>query len=326
MVNKSYSKFIVFVITALLLASCVSQKSTVVHKQKTEQDDIIEYGKKYLHKPYRYAAKGPNSFDCSGFTSFVFKEFGYKLNPSSAGQSQQGKTVRRKDDLQVGDLVFFEGRSHNGRVGHVGIVSEVRRNGKFMFLHASTQHGVIFSSSEEPYYKARYLRGSRILKDQPKEKRNTNQANTPDARLVQATASSSNQSNSANENSSSAFQQSTAKLTNGESTTVAIHSRPANGNVQDATITSDPTNKPVKSKNPEDKEKKESDLKSQTATILSEESLLPPPVKTTHVVKPGETLFSISKKHKCTVDELQAWNPTIENGAIKAGDTLRINK
>ena len=107
---------------------------------------------------------------------------------------------------------------------------------------------------------------------------------------------------------------------------MAIHSRPANGNVQDATITPDPTNKPVKSKNPEDKEKKEPDLKSQTVTIVSEESLLPPPVKTTHVVKPGETLFSISEKHKCSVDELQAWNPAIKNGAIKAGDTLRINK
>lgn len=326
MLSKSYYKLIVFVITGFLLASCVSQKSAIAHKQRSEQDDIIEYGKKFLYKPYRYAAKGPNSFDCSGFTSFVFKEFGYKLNPSSAGQSQQGKTIRRKDDLQVGDLVFFEGRSHNGRVGHVGIVSEVRRNGKFMFLHASTQHGVIFSSSEEPYYKARYLRGSRILKDQPKEKRNTNQANTPDTHLVQATASSINQSNSANENSTNIFQQSTAKLTNGESTTVAIHSRPVNGTVQDATITPDPTNKPVKSEKPEDKEKKEPDLKSQIATILSEESLLPPPVKTTHVVKPGETLFSISKKHKCTVDELQAWNPTIQNDAIKAGDILRINK
>ncbi len=326
MLSKSYYKLIVFVITGFLLASCVSQKSAIAHKQRSEQDDIIEYGKKFLYKPYRYAAKGPNSFDCSGFTSFVFKEFGYKLNPSSAGQSQQGKTIRRKDDLQVGDLVFFEGRSHNGRVGHVGIVSEVRRNGKFMFLHASTQHGVIFSSSEEPYYKARYLRGSRILKDQPKEKRNTNQANTPDTHLVQATASSINQSNSANENSTNIFQQSTAKLTNGESTTVAIHSRPVNGTVQDATITPDPTNKPVKSEKPEDKEKKEPDLKSQIATILSEESLLPPPVKTTHVVKPGETLFSISKKHKCTVDELQAWNPTIQNDGIKAGDILRINK
>src|SRR5690554_6422813 len=129
MLSKSYYKLIVFVITGFLLASCVSQKSAIAHKQRSEQDNIIEYGKKFLYKPYRYAVKGPNSFDCSGFTSFVFKEFGYKLNPSSAGQSQQGKTIRRKDDLQVGDLFFFEGRSHNGRVGHVGIVSEVRRNG-----------------------------------------------------------------------------------------------------------------------------------------------------------------------------------------------------
>lgn len=308
MLKRTYCKFIVFVITAVVLASCVSQRSTVVHKQKTEQDDIIEYGKKYLHKPYRYAGRGPNSFDCSGFTSFVFKEFGYKLNPSSVGQSHQGKTIRRREDLQVGDLVFFEGRSHNGRVGHVGIVSEVRRNGNFKFLHASTQHGVIFSSSNEPYYKARYLRGSRILKDEPKQKRNSNQPYTAEATSATITP------------------QSTTQLANNESTIIAIHSRPANGNIKDATITPDTTNKPVKSKIPEDKEKKESDLKSQTVTILSEESMLPPPVKTTHVVKPGETLFSISKKYKCSVDELQAWNPTIVSSAINAGDKLRINK
>ena len=326
MLKRSYCKFIVFVITAVVLASCVSQRSTVVHKQKTEQDDIIEYGKKYLHKPYRYAARGPNSFDCSGFTSFVFKEFGYKLHPSSEGQAQQGKTIRRKDDLQVGDLVFFEGRSHNGRVGHVGIVSEVGRNGNFKFLHASTQHGVIFSSSNEPYYKARYLRGSRILKDEPKQKRNSNQPYTAETNLAQVRATNVNQSNSAGAASTTISQQGKAQLTNSESTTVAIHSRPANGNLQDATITPDPTNKPVKSKNPEDKEKKEPDLKSQTVTILSEESILPPPVKTTHVVKPGETLYSISKKYKCSVDELQAWNPTIVNSAINAGDKLRINK
>lgn len=326
MVNKSYSKFIVFVLTATFLASCVSQKSTIARKQKTEQDEVIEFGTKYLHKPYRYAARGPNSFDCSGFTSFVFKEFGYKLNPSSVGQSHQGTTIRRREDLQVGDLVFFEGRSHNGRVGHVGIVSEMRRNGNFKFLHASTQHGVIFSSSNEPYYKARYLRGSRILRDEPKQKRNSNQQPSADVNLAQARATNVNQSNSASATSTTISQQSTAQLANNESTIIAIHSRPANGNIKDATITPDPTNKPVKSKIPEDKEKKEPDLKSQTVTILSEESMLPPPVKTTHVVKPGETLFSISKKYKCSVAELQAWNPTIVNSAINAGDKLRINK
>ena len=323
---KLYCKFIVFAFAAFFLASCVSQKGSVARKQAAEQDEIIEYGKKYLHKPYRYAAKGPSSFDCSGFTSFVFKEFGYNLNSSSAGQSQQGKTIMRKDDLQVGDLVFFEGRSHNGRVGHVGIVSELKRNGKFKFLHASTQHGVIFSSSEEPYYKARYLRGGRVLKDAPRQNKKLKQEQTKEHYLAQNSPTNSNQPKSTNEATTYTSQQSSTMFGNNESATVAIHSRSATGNSKEVTITPDATNKPVKKNNTEEREDKEPNSKKQNATTMSEESILPPPIRTTHVVKPGETMFSISKMYKCSVDQLQAWNPTVEANVVKAGDTLKIEK
>ena len=323
---KLYSKFIIFAFTAFFLASCVSQKGSVTRKQSTEQDDIIEYGKKFLYKPYSYSGKGPHSFDCSGFTSYVFKEFGYNLNSSSAGQSQQGKTIMRKDDLQVGDLVFFEGRSHNGRVGHVGIVSELRRNGKFKFLHASTQHGVIFSSSEEPYYKARYLRGGRILKDSPKQNKKSKQQQISDTYIARNSSANSDQPKPTNEAPTISSQQTSTKLANKVTGTVAIHSRPTNSNESDVTITHETNNKPVKKSKTEDKEDKKPDSKKQNATTMSEESILPPPVRTTHVVKPGETLYSISKKYKCSVDELQAWNPKVEDNIVRAGDTLKIER
>ena len=169
MSSSSYYKLLVFSILALLLASCGSKKSAVSHQTKAVQHDVVEYGKKYLNTPYRYAGTGPSSFDCSGYTSFVFRKFGYNLNPSSAGQARQGDAINSTSDLEVGDVVFFEGNSRNGRVGHVGIVSDIRKGGRFKFIHASTSNGVIISSSEEPYYSARYLRGGRVIKDTPKK-------------------------------------------------------------------------------------------------------------------------------------------------------------
>lgn len=128
-------------------------------------DDVIRYGKQYLGKPYRGAAKGPGAFDCSGYTSFVFKKFGYRLASSSAGQARQLAPIEERENLRKGDLVFFEGNRKNGRVGHVGIVTEARHNGQFRFIHASTSNGVIISSSTEPYYASRYLRAGRVLEE-----------------------------------------------------------------------------------------------------------------------------------------------------------------
>lgn len=321
---KLYSKYIFFVIVAILLASCVSQKSSVARKQSTEQSEIINYGKKYLHKPYRYAGKGPSSFDCSGFTSFVFKEFGYNLNSSSAGQSQQGIPITKKEELQVGDLVFFEGRSRNGRVGHVGIVSEVRRNGSFKFLHASTQHGVIFSSSNEPYYRSRYLRGGRVLKDAPKRERKLNQQQTADAYLAQTVAINQSKSHKTTESSHHTIEQKVTHIKNGAAGAATIHTRSVNNKEKNTSIEAEQQNKPASNNKEGDKEEKEPVSKKQIATTISDESLLPSPAAINHVVKPGETLFSISKKYKCSVNEIKKWNPSLTNNSIRAGDKLNI--
>ena len=69
-------------------------------------DSILNFSKNYLGKPYRGGSAGPNSFDCSGFTSFVFSNFGRKLGRSSRDQAEQTPTVSN-DEIQPGDLVFF---------------------------------------------------------------------------------------------------------------------------------------------------------------------------------------------------------------------------
>ncbi len=125
-------------------------------------DSIINYGKQFLNRPYRYGSGGADTFDCSGFTSFVYRNFGYKLEHSSAEQAQQFDTVKRTH-LKTGDLVFFAGSRRSKRVGHVGIVTTASEDGKFNFIHASCDKGVTISSSEEPYYSSRYIKANRVI-------------------------------------------------------------------------------------------------------------------------------------------------------------------
>ena len=171
--QKAGFKVLSLLIVSLLLASCGVRKPVQPRQAKgaTLQDELLGYSKSFLGSPYRYAGKGPTAFDCSGFTSFVFKKFGYNLNPSSAGQEKQVTPVTDKE-LKKGDLAFFGERRDNGRVGHVGIITEVHSNGEFKFIHSSTSHGVIISSSREPYYASRYLHSGRVIKeDSPIEAR-----------------------------------------------------------------------------------------------------------------------------------------------------------
>lgn len=125
-------------------------------------NNIITTALKYRGARYARGSMGPRSFDCSGFTSFVFKENNISLQRSSKSQYTQGIAVSRSD-LQVGDLVFFSGSRHRNVIGHVGIVSSLDENGTgFSFIHASRK-GVVVTKSSEPYYSARYVGARRII-------------------------------------------------------------------------------------------------------------------------------------------------------------------
>jgi len=111
---------------------------------------------------YRAGASGPGGFDCSGFTSYLYRQIGIDLNRSSRGQYTQGEAVA-SNDLQKGDLVFFTSPGSGRSIGHVGIVVDydpMKKN--FSFIHASSSSGVTVSSSTEPFYSRRYVGARRI--------------------------------------------------------------------------------------------------------------------------------------------------------------------
>ena len=125
-------------------------------------EDLLTEARTHIGKRYRSGGKGPSSFDCSGFSSYVFSQFGYKLGASSGDQFQQGEKVE-KNQLRPGDLVFFTGRNSKGRVGHVGIVVEAdNERSTFKFIHAATSGGIRIDSNVG-YYAGRYLGAKRII-------------------------------------------------------------------------------------------------------------------------------------------------------------------
>lgn len=130
----------------------------------TFTDSLLFIARSYLGVRYKYGSQQEAAFDCSGFVREVYSQFGYDFPHSSAAQATLG-TLVKKEELQIGDLLFFKGRSTKSkRVGHVSIVSRIDENGTVYMIHASTHAGVIEESVfDKEYYKRRYLLAKRVL-------------------------------------------------------------------------------------------------------------------------------------------------------------------
>lgn len=124
-------------------------------------DDLLAYAKEFIGVRYKYGGSSPQGFDCSGFTQYVFKKINYNLPRSSARQGETGDLVK-PDDFKPGDLVFFMGsRNVPGRVGHVGIIVNVKGPNDFDFIHAYTKKGITIQNISER--KKGYLFVKRII-------------------------------------------------------------------------------------------------------------------------------------------------------------------
>lgn len=151
---------IVTVVTALAAATLMTTPAHAVSAPTTTQVDgaraqvdrtaarhrvsraerIIRYAKAQAGAPYRYGAAGPDAFDCSGFTQFVFRKVGESLPHSSA--AQVGRT-RRVAHPRRGDLVFF---NDGGSVHHVAIYAGNHYVWHAPYSGASVRHERIWTS------------------------------------------------------------------------------------------------------------------------------------------------------------------------------------
>jgi peptidoglycan DL-endopeptidase CwlO len=113
---------------------------------------VVGIAMRYLGTPYVYGGASPSGFDCSGLVMYAFAQVGVSLPHSSYAQYSMGVPVSR-DQLQPGDLVFFDG------LGHVGIYV-----GGGQFIHAPHTGDVVkISSLSESWYASTYVGARRIL-------------------------------------------------------------------------------------------------------------------------------------------------------------------
>lgn len=131
---------------------------TNTEKFNLENDELLKKFKTHLGKDYHWGHEGPNSFDCSGFTLFIYKEYyGYKLPHSSSSMSKLGTYVE-KENLKFGDLVFFT-TDRSGNVNHVGVYI-----GNGEFIHASSaKDKVMISPLNKGFYDEVYKWGKRFF-------------------------------------------------------------------------------------------------------------------------------------------------------------------
>lgn len=126
-------------------------------------NNLLDEAMSHLGARYRSGSKGPYTFDCSGFTSYVFKQLGEgNIGCSSRDQYARNMPVSRSD-MRRGDLVFFTSPRSGRKVGHVGIVVDVDPiNNTFNFIHASSSEGVKISNSNDGFYARRFIGVRRV--------------------------------------------------------------------------------------------------------------------------------------------------------------------
>jgi len=127
----------------------------LVHSEKTKR--LFQIATKELGKQYVWGAVGPKTFDCSGFTSYVYKKVGINIPRTSKQQARYGKLIKR-DQLKPGDLIFFDTDYHKKGIDHVGIYI-----GNDKFIHASSaKKRVIITSLNKAFYKQRFMLARRV--------------------------------------------------------------------------------------------------------------------------------------------------------------------
>jgi len=114
----------------------ISRGTSTIASTSISSDSIVAYASNFLGTPYQWGGNGPHTFDCSGFTRYVYAHFGVDLPRIAADQQSAGTSVSR-DQLQPGDLVFFGSPAH-----HVGIYV-----GNGCYIHAPRTGDVVKISS-----------------------------------------------------------------------------------------------------------------------------------------------------------------------------------
>ncbi|MCF6367138.1 MAG: C40 family peptidase [Bacteroidales bacterium] len=165
MILKNRTLLIIFFLSAVSFLGCKNSDSKQLHsdnKIDIQRDKVVNYAKKQLGVKYVYGGNTPKGFDCSGFTKYVYSNFGYTVPRRSVEYSTTGKKVSLST-CKKADIILFTGSNKSKRVtGHVAIVVS-NSEGVTKFIHASSSRGIVISDMKVKYYQDRILGVRRII-------------------------------------------------------------------------------------------------------------------------------------------------------------------
>ena len=125
-----------------------------------ERNNLIHYSYEFKGISYKWGGSDENGFDCSGFTSHVFKRVGMQLPRTSGEQYKYAKTIHAKR-AYMGDLVFF---SDGEKISHVGILVNQQGESKKM-IHSASSIGIsVVDVEKSDYWKNRIVGYGRVLR------------------------------------------------------------------------------------------------------------------------------------------------------------------
>ena len=264
-------------------------------------DSLVSFARQYIGCQYQSGACGPNVFDCSGFTKYVFSQFGYTLNRTSSDQLYNGLPVKEKN-ARKGDLIFFKGSDVNSiSIGHVGIIISEPEETPIQFIHVSISSGVRVDKLDDDYFSQRFISISRVIQEFNSENKEEKEDSKKEEKII--------------ENDDSSIEYYIVK----KGDTMYSLARKNNCSVDDVKRFNNLSNNDLRigqklifTDKKNDSEKKEVLIEPDENTIY-------------YVVRKGETLYRISKNNGCSVDELKSWNGLSDN-KISVGQKLIIKR
>ncbi|OPY72290.1 MAG: D-gamma-glutamyl-meso-diaminopimelic acid endopeptidase CwlS precursor [Syntrophorhabdus sp. PtaU1.Bin058] len=148
------------------------QKSLQPWKNSEEKYMLVKVAKSFMGAPYRYGGESVRGLDCSAYVKKIYEIFDVELPRSAREQFRVGAKVSSKEDLSVGDLVFFKTKRYAKYPTHVGIYI-----GDGNFIHSSSYHsklGVKVDSLDSSYYARTFIGATRVKRPTEENPETTN--------------------------------------------------------------------------------------------------------------------------------------------------------
>ncbi|MUP47350.1 NlpC/P60 family protein [Gramella sp. BOM4] len=180
MLRLIFLRICILIIGGLFLTSCGSKRRVVTTEserpEKTVKSEPIESIVKtedsrvfkivntavdFQGTKYKYGGTDHKGMDCSGLVYVSFLKEGIALPRTSRAMSLEGKRLYL-EEVEPGDLLFFETNKNRKVINHVGLVTEIKDDDIY-FIHSSSSRGVIISSLSESYWRSNFVMARRVI-------------------------------------------------------------------------------------------------------------------------------------------------------------------